>query len=85
MKSFDEYRNFYLGGGGGGIPADMPEPNTYKEFAIAFLCGLKFGPPPEGVEPKTPIEKYLNYAVSQTFSIKPDEAIPGETTPGHDR
>lgn len=63
MKNFDEYRNFYAGTDvGGGIPEGMPEPKTYKEFAIAALCGLKFGPPPVGLEPKTPIEKYLEYA-----------------------
>ena len=87
MKSFDEYRNFYetlpAGGEGGEggltptVPVDMPEPKTYKEFVIAALCGLEFGPPPEGLEPKTPIEKYLTYMLSS------NSTPPGQEDPIH--
>lgn len=86
MKNFDEYRNFYVSdegaeGGGGltpGFPIGMPEPKTFKEFAVAKLCGLAFGPPPESLEPKTPIEKYLEYAIENADAGIP--GIPGETT-----
>lgn len=72
MKNFNEYRNFYAPSDetAAGIPEGMPEPKTYKEWAVAKLCGLDFGEPVG--EPKTPIEKYLNYAVSQTLSTKDD-------------
>lgn len=45
------------------IPEGMPTPKTYKEWAVAVLCGLDFGEPVG--EPKTPIEKYLAYAVEK--------------------
>lgn len=67
MKNFNEYRNFYAPSDETAaempaeIPEGMPEPKTYKEWAVAKLCGLNFGEPP--MEPKTPIEKYLGNAL----------------------
>ena len=55
MKNLEEYNAFYYPDG---IPEGIPEPKTFKEWAIAKLCGLDVDIPAD-LTPKTPIEKYL--------------------------
>ena len=47
---------------------ELPEPKTFKEWAVAMLLGYLY--PQRDLEPKTPIEQYLNYKIENEMTTQ---------------